>query len=491
MCNYRVQKRKGSNFAELLLQRLGENSLLIDAATGQTFGGRDLPDWIVGSAIGLLSAGLLPGDRLLVNCSVSPASMLTYLGAMYAGIIPLLVDERLLESKGASLAARSRAKAIWSLKRMRADWAQRLLQMEGTLQARPARSLAPAQVGDDDVAVLMPTSGSTGTPQLVVVSHGNLRANTEAIVRSQRLGSDERAMLIMPASYCFGASVVHSHLYQGGSVVFDSRFMFPDKVLRAIDAYRCTTFAGVPAVYNILLRRSSLRTQPLGSLRRFLQAGGALATDSVRELCDILPEGEFFAMYGQTEATARIASLPVVRAREKLGSVGQPLDNLKVRVVDENDKELSTGEVGEILVRGPSVCSQYFDDPESSARKFNDGWLKTGDFGRLDADGYLWITGRTDDFIKIRGFRVGSGEVEERVAAIPGVYECAAVGVKHAEAGEALALFVVAENDANGLAEKVRLSLPPLWTCASVNVVAALPRTSNGKVARSQLRTLA
>jgi acyl-coenzyme A synthetase/AMP-(fatty) acid ligase len=285
--------------------------------------------------------------------------------------------------------------------------------------------------------------------------------------------------------------VLHTHLYQGGSVVFDPRFIFPDKVLRAINFYRCTTFAGVPTVYNILLRRSSLRSLPLVGLRRFLQAGGALAPESIRELCDILPGGDFFAMYGQTEATARIACLPAARVPEKLGSVGQPLDNVRVRVVDENDREVPNGLSGEIHVQGSSVCARYFDDPESTQRRFKDGWLRTGDFGCFDAEGYLWIKGRTDDFIKIRGVRVGSVEVEECVAAIPGVYECAAVGVKHPEAGEALALFVVAQNAENDLAEKVRLALPPLWTCASVNLVGALPRTSNGKVARFQLRLLA
>ena len=117
-------------------------------------------------------------------------------------------------------------------------------------------------------------------------------------------------MLIMPVSYCFSASVMHTHLYQGGGVVFDSRFMFPDQVLRSINTYRCTTFAGVPTVYNILLRRSNLRSIPLPGLRRFLQAGGALAPQSVLEMREIVPTAEFFVMYGQTEATARMAYLP-------------------------------------------------------------------------------------------------------------------------------------------------------------------------------------
>ncbi len=118
--------------------------------------------------------------------------------------------------------------------------------------------MPPAACAPSDLAALMATSGSTGVPRFVMVSHGNLIANTEAIIRSQRLASDEKVMMILPVSYCFGASLLHTHLYQGGGVVFDGRFMFPDKVLHAINKYACTTFAGVPTVYNILLRRSNM-----------------------------------------------------------------------------------------------------------------------------------------------------------------------------------------------------------------------------------------
>jgi acyl-coenzyme A synthetase/AMP-(fatty) acid ligase len=317
-----------------------------------------------------------------------------------------------------------------------------------------------------------------------------LIANTEAIVRSQHLGADEKAMLIMPVSYCFGASVVHSHLYQGGGVVFDSAFMFPDKVLRAIDSYGCTTFAGVPTVYNILLRRSNLRSILLPGLRRFLQAGGALAPSGVREICSIVPTAEFFVMYGQTEATSRISTLPPDHLSEKLGSAGLPLDNVTVRVVDDEGRELTAGQTGEIQVRGPSVCSGYFDDPEATERKFDNGWLKTGDFGCRDHEGYVWIKGRTSEFAKIRGIRVSFGEVEARVAAVPGVYECAATSIQHPEAGEALALFIVANDRAGGIVQTVRRALLPQWTCASVKVVPELPKTENGKIVRSQLQAI-
>jgi acyl-CoA synthetase (AMP-forming)/AMP-acid ligase II len=496
-----VRNCSEGNFAGGLVQRVVEASCLIDAATGETVAGRELVGLIVGFAAGFLAAGLRAGDRLLVGCRVSPASTLAYLGAMYVGVVPVLIEERLLASSGDLLLVKSHAKAVWTEKQASGEWVKRngIPHLAGTFETCPAEALPPHPCAENDLAALMPTSGSTGVPRLVMVSHGNLRSNTEAIIRSQRLGTDERAMLIMPISYCFGASVMHTHLYQGGGVVFDSRFMFPDKVLHAINTYGCTTFAGVPIIYNILLRRSNLRSIPLPCLRRFLQAGGALAPESVQQMCDIVPAAEFLVMYGQTEATARISCLPAARLRDKLGSAGVPLDNLEVRIADEEGRELASGQTGEIQVRGPSVCSGYLDDPESTDRKFRDSWLRTGDFACRDDEGYLWIKGRTDEFLKIRGVRVSVGEVETRVGAIAGVSECAAVGVKHPEAGEALELLVVPDNAvvSNALAEngsdfsdRVRRALPPHWTCVSIKIVAELPRTANGKVARSQLQAL-
>jgi acyl-CoA synthetase (AMP-forming)/AMP-acid ligase II len=477
------------NFVARLLTRLSPASDLIDAASGEIIDAARVPRRVAGSAAGFRSAGLKAGDRVLISCNVSPASTIAYLGALHAGLTVVPVDARNLSSSAEAIYRTTGARALWTDKASPCEWAQRngFHHIEGSFEERDPDSVPAAACDEDDLAALMPTSGSTGVSKLVKVSHGNLTANTEAIIRSQSLRHDERAMLILPINYCFGASVMHTHLYAGGGVVFDSRFMFPDKVLLAIDRHRCTTFAGVPTAYNILLRRSNFRSVPLNSLRRFLQAGGALAPERIQQFREIAPQAEFFVMYGQTEATARISCLPPERLHDKLGSVGLPLDNVTVRIIDQHERDVPDGQTGEFWVSGKSICSGYLDDPEETARKFRNGWMATGDMGYRDSDGYLWIVGRKSDFIKMRGIRVSMAEIEARVAAAPGVCECAAARVEHAEAGEAVALYVVAESGAHDVIASVRRNMRTEWVCDSVNLVDELPKNLHGKLMRSQL----
>src|ERR1700733_1807701 len=326
------------NFAARLVGRLSDGSDLIDAATGEVVAAADVPGRVASFAAGFASLGLKPNNRILISCDINPASTLAYLGAMYAGLTVVPINDRGLSTSGEAIFKLTGARALWSDRASQCEWTKRhgLLHIRGSFDAQVGRSVVPAPRHDDDLAALMPTSGSTGVPRLVRVSHGNLTANTEAIIRSQHLEPDERAMLILPLSYCFGASVVHTHLYQGGGVVYDSRSILPDKKLHANAQSRRPTFADVPTVYNILLHRSNIRSIPLPSLRRFLQAGGALAPKKIRQFREIVRQADFFVMYGQTEATSRISCLPPHRLSQKLGSVGLPLDNVVVRIIDES-----------------------------------------------------------------------------------------------------------------------------------------------------------
>jgi acyl-CoA synthetase (AMP-forming)/AMP-acid ligase II len=478
-----------SNFAARLVERLGPGSELLDAQSGERVAAAELPILIADFAASFAAAGLQRGDCILIGCNLRPLSSLAYLGAMFGGLVAVPVNEAALAGSGEGLARKTHARAVWTENGTRGEWMSGygLAQLEGRPPHPQLGATPAAPCAEDELAALMPTSGSSGEPRLVKVSHGNLIANTEAIIRSQHLASDERAMLILPVSYCFGASVLHTHLYQGGAVVFDSRFMFPDKVLRAIAQYDCTTFAGVPTAYQILLRRSNIRSIPMPTLRRFLQAGGALSAVAVRQVRAIVPHAEFFVMYGQTEATARISCLPPQRLDDKAGSVGVPLDNLTIRIVGADGAETRVGESGELWVAGKSISAGYLDDAAETQRKFRDGWLATGDIAWRDAEGYLWITGRQGEFVKMRGVRVGFAEIEARISTVRGVLECAAVAVPHEESGEALALYVVAAEEARDVAAAVRRCLPSEWTCSSVSLVGELPRNAYGKLLRSQL----
>jgi acyl-CoA synthetase (AMP-forming)/AMP-acid ligase II len=482
----------GWNFAGRLIERLGAGTRFIDAATGRIIGPGELPRMIASYGTSLISAGLQAGDRVLIGCALSPSSALVYLAAMYAGLVAVPVDERVLAASAPALVKATGAKAIWSEGGFakEGEFDSSLIWLEGDLSDQTTEVISPAVCISTDLAALMATSGSTGVPRFVMVSHGNLIANTEAIIRSQALTNNEVAMLILPVSYCFGASLLHTHLYQGGSVVFDRRFMFPDKVLQAVVQYGCTTFAGVPTVYNVLLRRSSIRKIPLPGLRRFLQAGGGLAPERIVEMRELFPHVKFYVMYGQTEATARISCMDPDRWDDKAGSVGRPLDNLTVSLVDDDGNAVEPGQVGQLIVRGPSICSGYLNDEEESRRVFANGSLRTGDLARCDEDGFLWIEGRTGAFLKIRGIRVSLAEVEAKVAAIPGVYECGACAVDHPEAGQALQLLIVPDQGARLVMEEIRHRLPAQWTLDSIQVVSELPKTSAGKIARPALAVL-
>ncbi|MGO9690574.1 MAG: class I adenylate-forming enzyme family protein [Syntrophobacteraceae bacterium] len=478
------------NFAGRLVKRFGASSYLIDAATGETVNPSDLSRLVSNFGAFLMSSGLNKGDRILIGCLMSPASGIAYLGSMYAGLVPVPIEENALVSSGNLLLQTTGARAVWTEGSIHLDHVNEndVLILNSLPDKGSVNIVPPASCHENDLAALMATSGSTRAPRFVMISHGNLTANTEAIIRSQHLANDERAMLILPLSYCFGASVFHTHLYQGGGVVFDRRFMFPDKVLKAIDKYNCTTFAGVPIVYNILLRRSNVRSIPMPGLRRLLLAGGSLAPERICEMRTAVPNAKFYIMYGQTEATARIACLDPERLEEKLGCAGTPLDNLTVRIVDEQGQDLPMGEVGEILVKGPSISCGYLNDEEESHRLFCDGWLRTGDLACMDEDGHLWIKSRKSAFLKIRGVRVSFAEIETLVAGLPGVQECVATSAPHVEAGEAPVLWVIPEQGVENIEEQVRRSLPVQWTCASINTVSEIPKNSHGKISRSSLR---
>jgi long-chain acyl-CoA synthetase len=352
--------------------------------------------------------------------------------------------------------------------------------------------LAPA-VSPDWPALVLYTSGSTGEPHGVIQTFRNVDANTRSIVEYLGLTADDRAMLTLPLYYCYGRSVLQTHLFAGGSVFLDNRMAFPRTVLETLAAEGCTGFAGVPLTFEVIRRQVDVSTIGFPRLRYLTQAGGAMAPDTIAWVRTAFRPASLFVMYGQTEATARLSYLPPDRAEGKAGSIGIAIPGVELRVVDNHGRELPPGEVGELVARGHNVTPGYLDDPAETAAILRDGWLWTGDLASRDADCFFCHRGRAKEILKIGGHRVSPIEIEQVIARHPDVAEAAVVGVQDDLMGEVPAAVVVPRPGATvseaDLLLFCRERLPAYQVPVRFALVEALPRNESGKLLRTELTT--
>ncbi len=457
----------------------------------------------------LRGEGLVPGDRVGLFIENSPLFVAVYLGALRAGLcavpLPVAESQQMLARMVADTDARRivvSTRLVAKLQPAAAGQCVGLLVESPDNVVKSAAEDAPASEPPlpaldprRDLAAIMWTSGSTGQPKGVMVTHANIIANTLDIVEYMALGPQDRVMAVLPFSYCYGISLLHTHLAAGGSVVLNNGFMFPEKVLDDLDRKQCTGLAGVPATYQILLRKTHFAAREFPSLRWLQQAGGKLPDRFLRELREALPQAKLYVMYGQTEATARLSYLPPERLDEKLGSIGRGLPHTRLDVLRPDGAPVrpGAGEVGEIVASGENITPGYWRDPEETARFFRDGKLYTGDLARVDADGFLFLVERRRDFIKAMGNRVSPKEVEEVLAELPQVVEAAVIGVADDLWGEAVKAYLVTTTPGCLSADEVRSHclgrLPNYKVPQYVEFLARLPKTSHGKVDKQRLAT--
>jgi len=294
------------------------------------------------------------------------------------------------------------------------------------------------------LAAIMFTSGSTALPKGVMLSHDNFIANTASIIDSLSLREDDIMMVVLPFYYCYGLSLLNTHLRIGGSLVLNNNFVFFSQTIQHINNYQCTGFAGVPSHFQLLLRKTDLfRRIKMPSLRYVTQAGGRLYDSFISEFINIFPQIKFFVMYGQTEATARLSVLPPERLSEKIGSIGKGIPRVELKVVNEEQSPVSPGEIGEIIVKGKNVMVGYWDDTVSTSAAIKDGWLYTGDLATVDEDGFIYITARKKEIIKIGGIRISPREIEETIVKMEGIVDCTAEAMCDELLGEAIKVTVV------------------------------------------------
>lgn len=452
---------------------------LIDAVTGSVLDGDELRDAVNRAAAG--TAALPPGV-IFARSGLSVDSVLRYLGAWQTGRPVALLDPALDPATLAELVARFAPAAVVGLAEGGAGASPGGLPPGYAAGSDPvgAASGAWVRVADPvvephpDLGVLLATSGSTGNPKLVRLSRWAVHANATGIAEALRIGPDETAPTSLPLFYSYGLSVLNSHLAVGASVLLVDGGVLAREFWQAVDAYRATSLANVPYGYEMLHR---IRWTPAKhpSLRTLTQAGGRLRPELVSAFHDKISAtgGRMYVMYGQTEATARMTVLPAERLADKLGSAGLPLPG----------GELSVSDDGEVLYRGPNVMMGYADEAAHLALGDDlGGVLRTGDLGRLDDDGYLWITGRLKRIGKIFGVRVNLDDIERLIREarpdLPGA-------VAAVPSGDKVVVFTEGEHDDAERAELVKLLAERLKlhrTGFEVRSIEALPTLGSGKV---------
>lgn len=412
-------------------------------------------------------AALPPRTLFALEFDASVQCVAAYLGALRHGHVPLLVDTALAP-----------------------ELRQRLYAHFGVAQAFDGRAwrtkdVTPAEAPalHPQLGVLMSTSGSTGSPKLVRLSAANLQANAESIVSYMGLGADDRAISSLPLHYSYGLSVLNSHLVAGGSVVLGEHAVAQAAFWQQVREHGVTGLAGVPTTWR-LLRRLRFERMSLPALRLMTQAGGRLDPEEVRWLAGVATSNgrRLFIMYGQTEATARIAYLPPDLARDKAGSIGQaiPGGTLGLLAADGTRIE-SSGVEGEIVYRGPNVMLGYAERAADLALGRMTDELRTGDLAYRDDDGHYWITGRLRRFIKLFGNRFGLDEVEQHVRSLG--HEAAATG-----RDDCLMIGLVGDDaQAGALREALAATYRIHPSAIVVQPLPALPRNSAGKVQHAEL----
>lgn len=304
---------------------------------------------------------------------------------------------------------------------------------------------------------------------------------------------NDRMYICTPLFHCAGSHVFAvPTMYKGGAIVVEESFS-PDRTLKKLVETKSTIFFGVPSMYTILLNKPELKNYNFSNLRLFCYGAAPMPYELVKKLKDTFPQVKVQNLYGQTENTPAATSLVDEFALDKIGSVGKPLSQTEVQLVDSEGVPVPLGEVGEICVKGPQVMKGYLRNPEETSRTIQNDWMFSGDLGRFDEEGFLYIVDRKKDMIIRGGENIYPIEIEEVLYQIPQLLESAVVGVPHEVYGEVPKAYVVLKEGETITEEEIlnycATQLAKYKVPYEVEFLDQLPRNASGKVLKHTLRS--
>jgi acyl-coenzyme A synthetase/AMP-(fatty) acid ligase len=365
-------------------------------------------------------------------CENSVGSAVGYLTFLRNGVVPLMLDRKIDEELLAHLLTVYQPAYVYCPADMQERFTDYDCAHEGFAYVlKQAKTETEVQLYEE-LALLLTTSGSTGSPKLVRQSYKNIQSNAQAIARYLELDDTERPISTLPMNYTYGLSIINSHVYAGATILLTDKTMAMKPFWDFMKANKATSFGGVPFTYE-MLKRVRFFKMDLPDLRYMTQAGGKLSPELHREFAQWAQEQgkKFIVMYGQTEATARMGYLPAEKSLEKYGSMGKAIPGGSFVLIDVNGDPVTEPEqVGELVYEGDNVTLGYAVCREDLAKgDERGGRLVTGDMAKMDADGYYYIVGRKKRFLKIFGNRVNLDEIDQLIKKRFDGMDCASTGV--------------------------------------------------------------
>lgn len=341
--------------------------------------------------------------------------------------------------------------------------------------------------------VVFYTSGTTGRPKGVMLTASNVSETAKIWGEAMELNAKDRMHIVAPLFHCAASHVFSIPvIYAGGTIVIEEAFS-PEQTINTLEKENITIFFGVPSMYNILLNTPKMENLYLPNLRLFTYGAAPMPYELVRKVKNLYPDVKVQNLYGQTENSPAATTLKDHYALHKIGSVGEPLPRTQVQVVNDVGEPLPVGQVGEIVVKGPQVMKGYLKNEDETRRTIKNGWLYSGDLGRFDEDGLLYIVDRKKDMIIRGGENVYPVEIEEVLYQIPEILEGAVVGIPHEIYGEVPKAFVVLKEEKSLTEEQIILfcsrKLAKYKVPVEVSIIESLPRNASGKVLKTSFRT--
>ena len=467
---------------------------------------RELDSAVNRTAHALETLGIGAGDRVALFLPNVPEFCIAYLAAQKVGAVAVSLNALLRTEEIRYILEDSGAGVVFTTAELLPEVAplegevetlRHLVLCEGEAEGAITLSELIADAPDhyparrverDAPAAILYTSGTTGKQKGATLSHGNVVSNYHSTCHYAGFRPGDRHLLFLPLFHCFGQNfIMNAALSSGGTLVLQRRFDL-DTALRAIEEHSVTHFYAVPTIYIYLLN-AGVPTSRLGSVRYSFSAAATMPVEVARRWQQthglVIHEG-----YGLTETSPFAAYNHEYVHRP--GSIGTPIENVEMRIVDADDNELGDGEWGEICIRGPNVMLGYFNKPEETAHALRGGWFHSGDVGYRDEDGFFYIVDRVKDMINSAGFKIWPREVEEVLYEHPAVRECAVVGEPDAVKGEVVVAYLTLQPDAALAEDEVvdfcRARMASYKVPRRVRFTDAIPKSATGKILKRVLR---